>query len=76
MGGRAQHFVDSSLDFFVACISPLHLLRVQKVLLSNFILYKSHFYSFNSVYSKGTQWEYTSKPLKHSIVKHILGFKR
>ena len=27
-------------------------------------------------YLRGTQQEYSSKPLKHSIVKHILVFKR
>ena len=34
------------------------------------------FSSGNGAGSRGTQREYSSKPLKHSIVKRILVFKR
>ena len=30
----------------------------------------------SNTYGRGTQREYSSKPLKHSIVKRILVFKR
>ena len=37
---------------------------------------RSNFYDYCLVWFRGTQQEYSSKPLKHCIVKRILVFKR
>ena len=36
----------------------------------------SHSFNMNVLIDRGTQREYSSKPLKHSIVKRTLVFKR
>ena len=38
--------------------------------------FKGSFDLLNNSYYRGTQREYSSKPLKHSIVERILVFKR
>ena len=65
----------------VTCVDFQKVLRGQKRLapLAKRSTVASHydlrcFYTLNTI--RGTQREYSSKPLKHSIVKRVLEFKR
>ena len=57
----------------------LKMLKYHLLIIGVFYVLKSWFYDINPVNTdtdRGTQREYSSEPLKHSIIKCILVFKR
>ena len=64
------------LSFFIHNISLQHDRETTGAITSGKTLANFIKFYFQAQFFRGTQREYSSKPLKHSIIKRILVFKR
>ena len=74
--GNTTYLIRSSFSFSISTVAKEWCLWISSGLRNIVPEPKKDCWKVTSTNYRGTQWEYSSKPLKHSIVKGILVFKR